>query len=272
MPDFTTSDGLRLHYTDHGQGEPILCLSGLTRNGTDFDYLRPHLDGGRMITLDYRGRGRSDWGTPESYTIETEMRDVLELLDHLGLDRVAILGTSRGGLIALILAATATDRLLGIMLNDIGPEIAPEGLAVIAEYVGRMPEERTLAEAAEIRASLMAGFVGVPEARWAEEAARHYVETGEGLAINYDPALVEAVRGGAGAPMPDFWPLFDAAADLPLAALRGANSDILSAETFERMRARRPDMIAAEVPDRGHVPFLDEPEALEVLSRWKTLL
>lgn len=272
MPDFTTSDGLRLHYDDVGVGTPVLCLSGLTRNSTDFEYVRPHLANVRMIAFDYRGRGRSDWGLPESYTIETEARDVVELLDHLALDRAAILGTSRGGLIALVLAATVPDRLSGIMLNDIGPEIAPKGLATIMDYVGRAPAERTLSESAKIRAKLMAGFDGVPDERWAEEAARHYVETEEGLAINYDPALGDAVRGGASVAMPDLWSLFDAAAPLPLAALRGANSDILTADTFARMRARRPDMIAAEVPQRGHVPFLDEPEALEVLTQWKTLL
>lgn len=272
MPDFITSDGLRLHHSDDGAGVPILCLAGLTRNGTDFDYVRPHLTGSRVIALDYRGRGRSDWGSAETYTVETEARDVLELLDHLALDRVAILGTSRGGLIALVLAATAPDRLAGIMLNDIGPEIAPAGLAAIMRYVGRTPMERTLAEAAQVRPTLMTGFDGVPGDRWAEEAERHYVETEDGLAINYDPALGDAVRSGASAPMPDLWALFDAAAPLPLAALRGAASDILTAETFARMRARRPDMIAAEVPERGHVPFLDEPESLEVLSQWRALL
>lgn len=272
MPDFTTSDGLRLHYSDDGAGIPVLCLAGLTRNGTDFDYVRPHLADSRMIALDCRGRGRSDWASPETYTIETETRDVLELLDHLALDRVAILGTSRGGLIALLLAATAPDRLSGIMLNDIGPEIAPAGLGIIMDRVGRNPVERTLEEAAQVRATLMAGFGDVPGDRWAEEAARHYVETEEGLAINYDPALSDAVRSGGNALMRDLWPLFDAAAPLPLAAIRGTSSDILTAETFARMRARRPDMIAAVVPERGHVPFLDEPEALEVLSRWKALL
>ena len=272
MPNFTTSDGLRLHYTDNGAGAPVLCLSGLTRNSTDFDYVRPHLSGSRMIALDCRGRGRSDWGLPETYTIETEARDVLELLDHLALDRAAILGTSRGGLIALVLASTAPERLSGILLNDIGPEIAPAGFAIIMGYVGRAPVERTLSEAARMRATLMRGFEGVPDDRWEEEAARHYVETEDGLAINYDPALGDAVRSAASAAMPDLWPLFDAAPPLPFAALRGANSDVLTAETFARMRARRSGMLAAEVPNRGHVPFLDEPEALEVLSQWKALL
>lgn len=271
MPDFTTSDGLRLFHTDTGTGVPILCLSGLTRNSTDFDYVAPHLGDARMIALDYRGRGRSDWADAESYTVETEARDVLELLDHLGLERVAILGTSRGGLIAMALSRIAHPRLLGVMLNDIGPEIAPGGMDAIRAYVGRRPNARTLSEAAMARADLIPGFDDVPHARWEEEAARHYVETTDGLDLTYDPNLARAIAAGDG-PMPDSWPGFDAIAPLPLAAVRGANSNILTRETFEAMRARRPDMIAAEIPGRGHVPFLDEPDALAVLDAWKSCL
>jgi len=128
MPHFTTSDGLSLHYTDEGAGLPLLCLSGLTRDGRDFDYVAPHLDQVRLIRMDYRGRGQSEWGDHSQYTIPVEARDAVELLDHLGLESAAVLGTSRGGLIAMLLAATARDRLTGVALNDIGPEIAPAGL------------------------------------------------------------------------------------------------------------------------------------------------
>ncbi len=137
MPCFTTSDGLSLYYTDQGEGLPLLCLAGLTRDGRDFEFVAPHLAGLRLITLDYRGRGQSDWGDPSTYQIPVEGRDATELLDHLGIDKAAVLGTSRGGLIAMVLAATAKDRLLGVALNDIGPEIAPEGLEVIKNYLGR---------------------------------------------------------------------------------------------------------------------------------------
>ncbi len=272
MPDFTTSDGLRLHYADRGEGTPLLCLSGLTRNATDFDYLAQHLDGVRMIALDYRGRGRSDWADPATYTVPVEARDTLELLDHLGLARVPVLGTSRGGLIAMLLAATVKDRLAGVCLNDIGPEIDPAGLAVIADYVGRTPAERTHAEAVAARATLMAGFVGVPESRWREEVEKHYTEGDAGLSINYDPALRQAVAAGGAEPAPDLWPWFDALDGLPLACIRGANSDLLSPSTLAEMRRRRPDMIVAEVADRGHVPFLDEPEALEAIAAWRAQL
>ena len=268
MPTFAAPDGTTLYYTDQGIGRPLLCLAGLTRNGTDFDYVAPHLAGVRLIRLDYRGRGRSDWADPGTYTIPTEAQDALALLDHLGLGSAAILGTSRGGLIGMTIAAMAKDRLDGLAMNDVGPELAPGGLAAIVGYVGRNPVEKTYAEAAAMRAGLMAGFEGVPEARWQEEVRRHYHQTPGGLVINYDPRLGEAFREAGDVPLPDLWPLFDALAGLPVAVIRGANSDLLTPETVAAMCARRPDLIVAEVPGRGHVPFLDEPEALAALRAW----
>ncbi|MBV6635860.1 MAG: alpha/beta hydrolase [Mameliella sp.] len=268
MPKLQTSDGISLFYRDEGEGLPLLCLAGLTRNRRDFDFVAPHLEGVRLIRLDYRGRGQSDWAPHETYQIPVEGRDALELLDHLGLEKAAILGTSRGGLIAMVLAATAKARLLGVALNDIGPEIAGPGLEVIEGYLGRKPPQKTLAEVAQRRAEVMTGFVGVSEARWMEEAERLFVQTDQGLELTYDPKLRDAVLGGGAQPAPGLWPLFDALEGLPLCAMRGENSDLLTPECFAEMRRRRPDMIATEVKGRGHIPFLDEPEALEALQGW----
>ena len=268
MASFTAPDGARIAYDDEGDGVPILALSGLTRNATDFDYLAPHLKGVRLIRMDYRGRGRSEWTGAPTYTIATEAGDALALLDHLGLTRAAILGTSRGGLIALVLAAIARDRLTGVAFVDIGPEVAPEGLEVIKGYVGRNPSQKSHAEAAAMRAKLMAGFEGVPDSRWLEEVRKHYHETPEGLRINYDPALRDALLAPQEGPTPDLWPLYDALAGLPVALIRGANSDLLSVETADEMQRRRPDLIRTDVPGRGHVPFLDEPEAVEAIRTW----
>jgi len=268
MPRFASFDGTALHYDDPGQGLPVLCLPGLTRNGTDFDYLAPHLKGVRLIRLDARGRGRSDRADPVTYTVATEARDVIALLDHLGLERAAILGTSRGGLLAMVLAATAKNRLSGVCLNDIGPELDPGGLTTIRDYIGKDPGLPDLAAAARARAAMFPDFTDVPESRWKEEAARHYIETPHGLTINYDPALAQTFRESDGADTPDLWPFFDALEGLPLALIRGANSNLLSAGTAAKMQERRPDMIYAEVPGRGHVPFLDEPEALAVIRAW----
>ncbi len=267
MPSFTANDGITLHYTDEGAGIPVIALAGLSRNGADFDHVAPHLPV-RLIRPDYRGRGQSDWADHTTYTIPQETADVLALMDHLGLEKAAILGTSRGGLIAMVLAATAKDRLMGVALNDIGPVIADEGLDVIKDYIGRNPPQKTYAEAAEARAKLWTHFHDVPMARWLAEVQAHYKETDDGLVIRYDPKLRDAVLEAGAQPAPDLWPLFDALADLPLALIRGTNSNLLSIETANEMATRRPDMIRADVPGRGHVPFLDEPEALNALHLW----
>ncbi|MCV6594276.1 MAG: alpha/beta hydrolase [Silicimonas sp.] len=269
MPEFSAPDGARLHYTDEGTGMPVLALSGLSRNGSDFDYLAPHLPKGiRLIRMDYRGRGRSEWTGAETYTIPTEAGDALALLDHLGLEQAAVIGTSRGGLIAMVLAGIAKARLTGICLVDIGPELDDAGLDVIRDYIGRNPPQKTHADAIAMRATLLKGFENVPEARWAEEVQKHYIETPDGLQINYDPALRDAILAAGETPVPDLWPLYDAMAGLPLALIRGVNSDLLSKATADEMARRRPDLIRAEVPGRGHVPFLDEPEALDAIHAW----
>lgn len=268
MPRFTTFDGISLHYDDDGAGLPVLCLPGLTRNGRDFDYVAPHLGDVRLLRLDARGRGRSDRADPATYTVATESRDVLSLLDHLGLGKVAILGTSRGGLIAMVIAATAKDRLLGVCLNDIGPELDPKGIAAIRGYVGTDPGFVDLAAAAQARAELFPEFTGVPMSRWEDEVRHNFDQTETGLRIAYDPEIARTFSEGDAASAPDLWPLFDAFEGLPLALIRGEHSSLLSAETAARMMARRPDMILATVPGRGHVPFLDEPEALAALRDW----
>ena len=268
MSKFTAVDGVNLHYDEAGEGLPVLCLAGLTRNGSDFDYVAPHLSGVRLIRMDYRGRGQSDWADPSTYTIPQEGMDAVALLDHLGIEKAAILGTSRGGLIAMGLAATVKNRLLGVCLNDIGPDIAPAGMEAIKDYLGRRPAFKTYDEATLKRAKLMVGFDNVPTSRWREEALKHYVEKPDGLDINYDPKLRDAVLSAAPEALPDLWPFFDCFEGLPTALLRGQNSDLLSRETAHEMQRRRPDMLSVEVQDRGHVPFLDEPESLLTIQAW----
>lgn len=272
MQHFTASDGARIAYLDEGDGRPLLCLAGLTRSGTDFDFVAPHLTGLRLIRMDYRGRGGSAWTGAATYTVEREARDALELLDHLGLDRVAILGTSRGGLIGMALAATVRDRLTGLCLNDIGPVIAQAGLDKIKDYVGRNPASRTVDDLVARLPRNMPGFDNIPVERWRAFAERLYQQVPDGLVIRYDPDLrVSFLKAFEGPPV-DLWPLFDACADLPLALIRGANSDLLSKDTAKEMCRRRPDMVFADVPDRGHVPFLDEPQALAALAAWLEII
>lgn len=269
MKRFVTSDGLSLAYTDEGEGLPVLCLPGLTRDGADFDELAAALKGRyRLIRLTLRGRGASDRDPdPTNYNVGIEARDVVEFLDHLGLKRVMIVGTSRGGLIAMVLAATAKDRLAGVLLNDVGPELAPEGLANILSYLGIEPKAKSYEEAVEaLKKRMGARFPGLTDAKWTSLARRWFDEGPEGLVLNYDARIRDNIEAIAGQAAPDMWPLFDALDGVPLAVVRGMNSDLLTAETVEKMRERRRDLIVGEVPDRGHVPFLDEPEALAALA------
>lgn len=266
---FTAEDGARIAYRDEGEGLPVLALAGLTRTGRDFDYIAPFLKNYRFIRMDYRGRGESQWTGAQTYTVPQEGGDALRLLDHLGLDKVAILGTSRGGLIGMFLAAVAKDRLLGVCLNDVGPVLERGGLERIFDYVGRNPFAKSLKELAEKLPKVMPGFANVPASRWAEEVSHHYIQGEDGVKINYDPELRESFLAAfQGDAIPEAWPLFDACADLPICLIRGQNSDLLSHAAALDMRARRPDMIFAEVPDRAHVPFLDEPEAVAAITRW----
>lgn len=268
MDHFLANDGARLAYQEAGTGLPVIALAGLTRTLADFDFVAPHLKGIRLIRPDYRGRGRSARTGAASYTVPQEAADALALMDHLGLERAAILGTSRGGLIGMALAATASHRLLGLCLNDIGPVIERAGLEKIADYVGRNPAAKTLDALVERLPRTMAGFANIPEARWRAFAERLYTEGQRGLTIRYDPALRQSFLAAFQGPPVDLWPLFDACAGLPMALIRGANSDLLSPATASEMSRRRPDMIFAEVADRAHVPFLDEPEALAAIRAW----
>ncbi|MBN2630990.1 MAG: alpha/beta fold hydrolase [Rhodobacteraceae bacterium] len=269
MQTFRAEDGAKLAFRDEGEGLPLLALAGLSRDGRDFDYLARHLPPDvRLIRLDSRGRGGSDWTGPATYTVAQEAKDAIALLDHLGLDRAAIIGSSRGGLLGLVIAATQKHRLLGLCLNDVGPVLERDGLLRIGAYVGMEPTVPTLSEVADRMQHAMPGFFHVPSLRWQEETVRHYVQLDDHVGLTYDPALRVALDAAMVDPLPEVWPLFEACEGLPLAVIRGANSDVLSHQTFAEMCRRRPDICGVEVPERGHIPFLDEPLALECIHHW----
>ena len=271
MPKFTTSDGLNLHYEDQGDGPAVLCLAGLTRNVADFTYLLPHLPGHRVIRMDYRGRGQSDYAEDYmSYNILREGQDAVELMGHLGLDQVTLMGTSRGGLIAMALSVTHPGRMNGVILNDIGPEVTDLGIERIMEYVGKEPPFADLDQAAEaLKAGFAESFPDVTLTRWREQAEFMWFDKQDGgVGLRYDARLRDALIGQAGVgEAPDLWQLFDGLRNLPLACIRGENSDLFAAETLEKMQAHHPGMISATVPNRGHPPFLDEPEALAAIHQ-----
>lgn len=268
MKTFQTSDGLTLAYEDEGSGPPLLCLPGLTRNARDFDDLAPYVPDLRLLRLTSRGRGDSDWDENyANYSVPIETRDVLEFLDHIGLEKVSVLGTSRGGIVSMLMAAMAPGRLSSVVLNDVGPELEAGGLARIMAYLGKPPLGETYEDVAIALAATMGReFPDLDRARWAVQAERWFEEKGGSMHLRYDPLLARAVGdASAETPDPDLWPLFDALKDVPLGLIRGQNSDLLSEAGVAAMQARRPDMLIARVPNRGHVPLLDEPESLKLI-------
>jgi len=270
MKPFTTSDGLALDYRIDGHGKPLLCLPGLTRNLDDFDELSAAMQAeAQVIRLTMRGRNGSDWAPDyKTYNIVQEARDVVEFMDFIGLKKATLIGTSRGGFNAMILAATTPERLAGVLLNDIGPELAPAGIDKIMDYVGKPPAARDLvALVAALKADMSPAFPDLSDAKWAALAQRWFAVSPTGVALNYDPAIGTAMAEQATGEAPDLWGLFDLTATTPLALLRGANSDLLSVETARKMQTRRPDMLFAEVPNRGHIPLLNEPESLDIIRK-----
>ncbi len=272
---WTSADGLELYsrvYDAVGAGAPVvLCLPGLTRNSRDFEDLAPHLAPRyRVVCPDLRGRGLSardpKW---QNYQPATYVADLTALLHSLGLRRVAIVGTSLGGLLAMIIASVAPAAAAGIVLNDIGPEIDPVGAERIRGYAGKLPPVRSWDEAiAQQRLVFGAAWPNLDDARWARITRRNYREDATGAPVlDADPGIGEAMRAAtAAAPPTDLWPLYATLRAVPALAIRGALSDILSAATFERMQRDKPDLERLTVEGRGHVPLLDEPECLAAID------
>ncbi|MDO5666823.1 MAG: alpha/beta hydrolase [Alcaligenaceae bacterium] len=273
-------DGTKIFYRDSHpesyQGLTVIALAGLTRNSLDFEYLVAHFDPKiRLIRIDSRGRGHSDWSDPSNYTVAQEAADVLEVMDQLAIERAAFIGTSRGGLISMSLAYAAVERIVGVLFNDIGPVLEFAGLQKIGDYLGVQPQAQTLQEMAEVLKGSRSGFNHVPDSRWLEEAQHQYLQGEDSVELFYDPALrdgfVASMVDVDAADIPPIWALFDLLENKPLAVIRGESSDILSAETVVEMQTRRPDILATTLRDRAHVPFLDEPEALETIRAWLDL-
>ena len=266
----TAPDGLRLHVRCYGRasaaGIPVVCLPGLARTAADFDALATELsrDGPhprRVIALDYRGRGLSQYDRdPANYSLPVELADVLAVVTALEAFPAVFIGTSRGGILTMLLAAVRPSAIAGAVLNDIGPVIEPQGLMRIKSYVGKMPEPRTFEEGSEIlRRLFQSQFPRLGPDDWLAGARRVFKEENGRLVTTYDPKLATALAGvDLERPIPDLWKEFDALASVPVMIIRGANSDILSAHTIEAMRTRHPALETMEVPEQGHAPLLAE--------------
>lgn len=254
-------------YGTRGERCPVLCIPGLTRNARDFAPLADRLGRDRLVVaVDLRGRGRSAYDpTAASYRLDVYAADVLAWADELSLDRVALVGTSLGGLVATHVGMTAPGRVAGIVLNDVGPELAPEGAERIAAYAGEPVAVETWAEAiAQTRLVSEVALPGLSDEEWAEEARRRYDPAPDGrLVPAYDPGVVRGPGSGV-----DPWWAFHAVASIPVLLVRGAISDLLAPETVEAMRAVHPDLEVVEVPGRGHAPLLHETLARDAVERF----
>lgn len=275
---FESADGLRLYARDSGPSgplTPLLCLSGLTRNSKDFEPLFARLSPRRRIVApDYRGRGRSQYAADGSaYRPDVELDDAMRLLDRLGLARVGIIGTSRGGLVAMLMGCKHRDRLAGVLFNDIGPELEIAGLIRIRDYLGGPVELESWDDAIAALKRTSAGFETLNDAQWLRLARAVFRDEDGRPAMDYDPHLGDGLPSAqeiAEGKVPALWDLFEGLAGLPLTVLRGANSDLLSTRVVEEMAMRHPGLDAVTVDNRGHVPFLDEPEAEAAIDRWLT--
>jgi pimeloyl-ACP methyl ester carboxylesterase len=263
-------DGLRLHAREFGRRTaknlPVVCLPGLARTTTDFDVLAAALSSDRrVIALDYRGRGESGYDKdPANYSFQTELADVMAVLTALDCLPAIFIGTSRGGILTMLLAALRPTAIAAAVLNDIGPVIEPTGLMRIKGYVGKLPQPRTYAEGAEILRRLFDNqFPKLTAEDWLASAKRTFKDDNGELVPTYDVKLAKTMEGvDFEHPLPPLWAQFDALRNVPVMVIRGANSDLLSAKTVEAMRARRDALDVIEVPDQGHAPLLVEPDVI----------
>ncbi len=281
---FAAEDGLELYARDYGgraarAGDvlPLVCLPGLTRNGRDFHALATLLSARlerprRVVTLDYRGRGGSARDrNARNYALPVETRDVMAGLTVLGIDHAAFLGTSRGGLILMQLAASRAPAVRAAILNDVGPVLEGEGLALMRSALTRMPRPKDWDEAVALQKLAHASaFPALRDADWTRMAHAIYREEKKKLVADHDPAIVAALTAiDFSVPLPSLWPLFDGLRRVPLMVLRGENSKLLSAETLKEMKARHPDCVAITVKGQGHAPL---PETGDLPARIEAFL
>lgn len=252
---------------------PLLCLPGLTRNSRDFHEIALGLSSGDrardVYTLDSRGRGHSDYDRDwRNYTVPCEMQDALDFMIARQLEGAAILGTSRGGLITIVMAAAQPSFIGPVILNDIGPVIERDGLSRIASYVGRMPLPRDWSEAAAmVRDMNKHAFTAVAESEWEPIARQFFNEKNGRPAPGYDAKLGQAFSATDG-PIPPLWAQFDALKRVPVMVIRGINSDLLSETTVEAMRQRHADLTELAIAGQGHAPLLRDAASIAEVRRF----
>lgn len=270
-------DGLKLHVREYGPQAapslPIVCLAGLARTSADFHELALALaeDGPRrVLALDYRGRGRSDYAKDwHDYDIRVELDDLMQVLAATGVEEAVFVGTSRGGLLTMALGAARPTAIRGAVLNDVGPVIDARGLLRIRGYVGKLPTPRSFAEGAEILKRLSdQQFPLFGEAEWEMMARRTWTERNGALVPDYDPRLLKTLEElDLEAPLPELWPYFAALNHVPVLAIRGENSDLLAEKTLEEMGQRHPRCETFTAPGQGHAPLLGSKDMVRRIGR-----
>jgi pimeloyl-ACP methyl ester carboxylesterase len=271
-----SADGLTLHFREYGAAgdrPPVICLHGLTRNARDFDMLAPHIaaQGWRVLVPSMRGRGDSDYSEDSaSYALPTYVDDLLALLEQEGIDSFVSIGTSMGGLMTMLLAQSQPDRIAGAVLNDIGPELETAGLDTIKSYVGQGRSYPTWLHAARaLEEAHGPSFPAFDLQAWIAMAKRTMTLCNNGrISFDYDMKIAEPILSTPEAAAPvDLWPAFGALKDKPLLLLRGELSALLSASTFADMHKIASEADCAVIPQVGHAPTLDEPEARAAIDR-----
>lgn len=267
---WTSDDGLSLYYRDYAgpegyAGPPVLCLHGLTRNSRDFAGLAEHLAATRRVIVpDMRGRGQSDYAPdPATYNPLQYVADVEKLLAEQGIERFIAVGTSMGGLMTMVMAPAKPGRIAAVVMNDVGPEIDPAGIARIAGYVGQGRSFPTWVHAARAMAEVhSSSFPDYDLERWLDMAKRTFVVSQNGrITFDYDMAIAEPFKTAGNAAPPNLWLAYEALRNVPMLLVRGELSDLLTPDTVKQMGVRNPAMSAVTVPRVGHAPTLDEPEA-----------
>ncbi len=270
-----SEDALRLHArVFHGPAEatsrPVLmCLPGLTRNARDFEALAArYADRFRIICVDFRGRGDSAWAKdPLTYVPFTYARDIERLIQDQKLDRMIFIGTSLGGIVTMLMAGTLGPKLLGAVLNDVGPELDASGLQRIRGYVGKVGSFQSWMHCAHaVQEMNKHAFPGYAIEDWLAMAKRvACLEPSGRIVFDYDPKIAEPFKLPGGEAGVDLWPVFEVLGTRLLLLLRGENSDLLSAATHAAMAARSNGR-SVTVPNIGHAPQLNETEATAALD------
>ena len=264
---FSAPDGRKLHVREYGpRNDPrpaIVCLPGLTRTVADFDTLAEALagKGRRVLALDSRGRGLSEYDTdPANYSLSVELGDLIAMLIAREAQPAVFIGSSRGGLLTMLLAAVQPASIAGAILNDIGPVIEPTGLIRIKGYVGKVPQPRSFEEGGDIlRRMFSHQFTALTADDWMAWAKRSWRDDNGHLAPTSDATISKGLEGFTpDVPIPAMWPQFDALSGVPVMVVRGANSDLLAPETVAAMKARRTDLVTVEVADQSHTPLLED--------------